>query len=89
MKPAAKLALQFLVLGALFFAATIVGSVTGWLKYIPDPLQLPDGGMVEIFRDDDAGVFDMDAGIHDVTPELESELRDGGILSYDTETHTR
>lgn len=90
MKPAAKLSLQFLILGLLFFAASVIGSAMGWLKYVPDPLQLPDGGMVQIFRTTDAGEVEEapDAGEHDVTPELESE-RDAGILSHDSEVHTR
>ena len=84
MKPAAKLALQLFILGALVFAATVIGSAMGWLKYVPDPLQLPDGGMVKIFRDDDAGeLSQVDAG--EETPSGE----DSGILAHDSETHAR
>src|SRR4051812_15206013 len=94
MKPAAKFALQFMLLGVLVFAATIVGSAMGWLQYCPDPFQLPDGGMKEIFRTEDAGAILEDAGEHDVTPWLESEsldsgVNDSGILIQDSETHVR
>ena len=86
MKPAAKLALQLLVLGALVFAATIIGSVMGWLQYFPDPLQLPDGGMVKIFRDDDGGVLpEADAG-EVVDAGLPS---DSGILFQESERFER
>ena len=95
MKPAAKFALQFMLLGMVVFALTIVGSAMGWLRYCPDPFQLPDGGMKEIFRAEDAGVsLDSDAGAHDVTPWLESEsldsgVADSGILIQDSERHER
>lgn len=84
MKPAAKLSLQFLVLGALIFAATVIGSVMGWLKYVPDPLRLPDGGVVQIFREADSGLVEIDAGLADVAAPLDS-----GILSLESERHDR
>ncbi|MFL5321114.1 MAG: hypothetical protein ACJ790_15750 [Myxococcaceae bacterium] len=82
MKPAAKFALQVMLLGVLVFAATIVGSAMGWLQYCPDPLMLPDGGMKQIFRAEDAGVEEIaDGGVHDVTPWLESETLDAGAAA--------
>lgn len=93
MKPAAKSALQFMVLGVLVFTLTVVGSATGFLQYCPEPFLLPDGGMKPIFREDVWDGGEDDAGIHDVTPELElgdDGGADSGVLSLDSEPpHTR